>query len=68
MGLAQGYPLRFLTADQSIPVINKAALIRDWAQWSLVSFAAFYLLWLPREPGPALEPAQVSAGEQPVPR
>lgn len=69
IGLAQGYPLRFLTADQSIPVINKAALIKDWAQWSLVSFSAFYLVWLRRDPGPpAPAPTQVSAGEQPVPQ
>jgi len=66
IGLAQGYPLRFLTADQNIPVINKEALVKDWAQWSLVSFSAFYLLWLRRDPAP--EPTQVSAGEQPVPQ
>jgi len=66
IGLAQGYPLRFLTADQNIPVINKEALVKDWAQWSLVSFSAFYLLWLRRDPVP--EPTQVSAGEQPVPQ
>jgi hypothetical protein len=69
IGLAQGYPLRFLTAYQGIPVINKPALIRDWAQWSLISFSAFYLIWLRRDPGPpAPEPAQVSAGGQPVPQ
>jgi hypothetical protein len=69
IGLARGYPLRFLTADQSIPVINKEALIKDWAQWSLVSFSVFYLLWLRRDPGPpAPEPRQASAAEQPVPQ
>jgi hypothetical protein len=70
IGLARGYPLRFLTADQGMPVINKAALIKDWAQWSLVSSSAFYLLWLRRAPGrpPAPEPTQISAGGQPVPQ
>jgi hypothetical protein len=67
--LAQGYPLRFLAADQSIPVIDKEALVKDWAQWSLVSFSAFYLLWLRRNPAsPAPEPRQASAGAQPVPQ
>lgn len=65
IGLAQGYPLRFLTADQSIPLIDKEALIKDWAQWSLVSFSVFYLLWLRRGTGPpGPEPAQVDAAEQ----
>jgi hypothetical protein len=51
-----------LTADQGTPLISKAALIKDWAQWSLVSFSAFYLLWLRRDPGaPAPEPTQASA-------
>jgi hypothetical protein len=48
IGLTQGYPVRFLTASQGTPEIDKAALIKDWAQWSLVSFSAFYLLWLLR--------------------
>jgi hypothetical protein len=53
IGLAQGYPVRFLTAYQGTPEIDKAALIEDWAQWSLVSFAAFYLLrLLHRRPEP----------------
>jgi hypothetical protein len=69
IGLAQGYPLRFLTAYQSTPVIDKVALVKDWAQWSLISFSAFYLLWLRRDPGPpAAEPTQISAREQPVPQ
>jgi hypothetical protein len=66
IGLAQGYPLRFLTADQNIPVINKEALVKDWAQWSLVSFSACYLLCLRRDP--TRQPTQVSAAEQPVPQ
>lgn len=68
IGLARGYPLRFLTADQSTPIINDRALIKDWAQWSLVSFSSFYLLWLRRDPGPPPpEPSHVSAEGQPVP-
>lgn len=66
--LAEGYPLRFLTADQNTPIINTGALIKDWAQWSLVSFSSFYLLWLRRDPGPPPpEPSHVSAEGQPVP-
>lgn len=66
IGLAEGYPLRFLTAAQNEPMINKEALVKDWAQWSLVSFSACYLLWLRRDP--ARQPAQVSGAEQPVPQ
>jgi hypothetical protein len=54
IGLAQGYPVRFLTAYQGTPEIDKAALAADWAQWSLVSFSAFYILWLlHRRPEPS---------------
>jgi hypothetical protein len=74
IGIARGYPLRFLTADPSVPLISKGtlinigALIKDWAQWSLIGFSVFYLLWLRRDPGPpAPEPTQVSAREHPVP-
>jgi hypothetical protein len=45
-GLAQGYPVRFLTAYQSMPLIDKAGLADDWAHWSIVSFAVFYILLL----------------------
>jgi hypothetical protein len=45
-GLAQGYPVRFLTAYQSTPLIDKAGLVEDWAHWSMVSFAVFYILLL----------------------
>ena len=44
--LAEGFPLRFLTAGQAVPVIDQAALLADWAQWSLISFAVLYLLRL----------------------
>ena len=42
--LAEGYPLRFLSAYQNTPEINKAAMARDWGQWSLVSSSALYLV------------------------
>jgi hypothetical protein len=43
--LAEGYPLRWLTAHQNVPVISKGALLRDWAQWALVSTSVLYLAW-----------------------
>jgi hypothetical protein len=48
-GLAQGYPVRFLTAAHGAREIGKVALIEDWAQWSLLSFWAFYIPWLLRQ-------------------
>ena len=42
--LAEGYPLRFLSADQNVPEINKAAMARDWVQWALVSSSVLYLV------------------------
>lgn len=45
-GLAQGYPVRFLTAWQSTPLIDKTAFAEDWAHWAIVSFAVFYILLL----------------------
>jgi hypothetical protein len=60
IGLAQGYPVRFLTAAQGTPEIDKRALIEDWAQWSLVSFSVFYILWLShRRPEPSCDQAAV---------
>jgi hypothetical protein len=54
MGLADGYPLPFVSAIQNYPVFHRRALLKDWAQWSLVSFSALYVLWLRREePQPA---------------
>lgn len=68
VGLASGYPLRFLTADQNIPLIDKAALIKDWAQWSLVSFSVLYPIWLRHDAAPpAAEPSRARAGQQPLP-
>jgi hypothetical protein len=61
--LAEGFPLRFRAIDPAWPGIDKAALLADWAQWSLVSFAVFYLLRLssrsarlPATPPTALAP------------
>ena len=42
--LAEGYPLRFLSADQNIPEINKTAMARDLVQWALVSSSVLYLV------------------------
>ena len=57
-----------LTVTSIVCVTDKAALIKDWAQWALVSFSAFYLLWLRKEPGPpGAEPAQVNSGQQLLP-
>jgi hypothetical protein len=44
--LAEGYPLRWLTAHQNEPVISKGALLKDCAQWALASTSALYLAWL----------------------
>jgi hypothetical protein len=51
--LAEGYPLRWLTTPQGIPVIDKYALVRDCAQWTLACSSVLYLAWLRRRPGPA---------------
>jgi hypothetical protein len=46
IALAEGYPLRWLTAQQNDPVILKGALLRDCAQWALASASVLYLAWL----------------------
>jgi hypothetical protein len=56
IALAEGYPLRWLTTPRGIPVINKYALVRDCAQWTLACSSVLYLAWLRLRPGPA--PAQ----------
>lgn len=62
--LAEGYPVRFLTAYQGEPVINDPGLGEDWAQWSLVSFTVLYLAWLLHlRPGP--QPGRSPVAEQP---
>jgi hypothetical protein len=44
--LAEGYPLRWLTAIQGAPVISKEALLRDSVQWALGCTSLLYLAWL----------------------
>jgi hypothetical protein len=45
--LAEGYPLRWLTAVQTnVPLISKGALFKDCAQWALVSTSVLYMAWL----------------------
>jgi hypothetical protein len=44
--LAEGYPLRWLTAHQNVPLIAKVALFKDFAQWALASMSLLYLGWL----------------------
>jgi hypothetical protein len=44
--LAEGYPLRWLTAIQGTPVISKEALLRDSVQWALDCTSLLYLAWL----------------------
>ncbi len=67
IGLAEGYPLRFLFGHQDVPYIDQLALIKDWAQWSLVSGSvlyAFQLLRRGRQDRP--EPAQHPHNPPPV--
>jgi len=44
--LAEGYPLRWLTAYQNEPVIFKGALLKDFAQWAVACVSVLYLAWL----------------------
>ena len=43
--LVEGYPLPWLTAQQNDPLIFKGALLKDCAQWALVSMSVLYLGW-----------------------
>jgi hypothetical protein len=45
VGLLEGYPLRWLTAFQSEPMIDKGALFKDCLQWTLLSWSVLYLAW-----------------------
>ena len=56
--LAEGYPLRWLTAPQSTPVIDKYALVKDCAQWALACSSVLYVAWLRLRPEPAPTQAQ----------
>lgn len=44
--LAEGYPLRWLTAYQNMPEISKGALLKDCTQWTLASMLVLYLAFL----------------------
>jgi len=47
IALAEGYPLRWLTAIQTnVPLISKGALLKDCAQWALISTSVLYMAWL----------------------
>lgn len=66
VALAQGSPVHFLSSVQdgnfSFPVINKGAAAEDLAIWTVLSFAACYLIWLPSR-----RPAQPAGGEVAAP-
>ena len=51
--LSMGYPVRWLTASGGIPLIDKAALFRDCAQWALACMSVLYLasFWWLADPG-----------------
>jgi hypothetical protein len=58
VAVAQGFPVHFLSAvsggNFSAPVIYKGAAAEDMAIWTVLSFAACYLIWLPsRRPAEA---------------
>ena len=55
--LVQGYPLRWLTAPKGTPVIDKYALVKDCAQWTLACSSVLYLAWLQLRPRPSPVPA-----------
>ncbi|HXT90950.1 MAG TPA: hypothetical protein VN714_16975 [Trebonia sp.] len=48
--LAEGYPLRWLTAMQNMPEISKGALLKDCTQWALASALLLHVLFLRRIP------------------
>jgi len=65
--VAQGFPVHFLAAipagNEAFPVIYKGAAAEDLAIWTVLSFAACYLIWLPsRRP----EEATVARVKAPV--
>ena len=54
--LAEGYPLRWLTAAQNAPVVDKYALVRDYVQWALACSSLLYVSWLRLRPNLAPTP------------
>jgi len=59
--LAQGFPVHYLTVvpdgNFSYPVIYKGAAAEDMAIWTVLSFGACYLMWLPsRRPAETAAP------------
>jgi len=48
--LAEGYPLRWLTAVQNEPEISKGALLKDCVQWALAAALLLHVLFLRRTP------------------
>lgn len=44
--VAEGTPLRWLTAHHGAPVVDWAAMARDWTQDAVISVAALYGLWI----------------------
>ncbi len=44
--VAEGAPLRWVTAYHGAPIVNWAAMARDWAQDAVLSVAALYGCWL----------------------
>lgn len=65
VNLTQGFPVHFLSARQSggfaAPVIDKGAAAEDLAIWTVLSFAACYLIWLPSRRPAITAAAQVAA-------
>jgi hypothetical protein len=63
IGLVEGYPLRWLTALQNQPMIDKGALFKDFLQWTLLSWSVLYVAWssLYRQPGTSAEPSVSAA-------
>ena len=42
----QGYPVRWLTAGQATSRVHVGSLVKDCAQWTLVSWSVLYACWL----------------------
>lgn len=57
IGLWQGYPLRFLVADQGEARVVTSHLLMNWAQWSLLCCSALYAIWWLAKPARIIRPA-----------